>query len=75
MFYAPGAEKQQYQVISLTIDPSDLYVATATNYPRPELLNFPELKEVVPVYSGKIDTLTTSLGAVVSPRTLPVFCP
>ena len=70
--YAPGAEKQQYQVISLTIDPSDLYVTTATNYPKSELLNFPELNEVVPVYSGKT-VLTTSLAAVVSPKTLPIF--
>ena len=70
--YAPGAEKQQYQVISLTIDPSDLHVATATNYPKSELLNFPELKEVVPVYSGKT-VLTTSLAAVVSPKSLPIF--
>jgi peroxiredoxin len=70
--YAPGAEKQQYHVTSLTITPSDLYVATATSYPKSELLNFPELKETVPVYTGKT-VFTTSVAAVVNRTTIPIF--
>ncbi len=70
--YAPGAEKLQYHVTSLTISPSDLYSATATSYPKSELLNFPELKETVPVYTGPT-TFTTTVAAVVNRTTIPLF--
>jgi peroxiredoxin len=70
--YAPGAEKQQYHVVTLTISPSDLYVAAATSYPPSESMNFPELKEVVPVFTGPT-ALSTSVAAVVSKKTIPLF--
>ena len=70
--YAPGAEKQQYHVTSLTIHPSDLYATTATSYPKSELLDFPELKETVPVYTGQT-TFTASVAAVVSRANIPLF--
>jgi peroxiredoxin len=70
--YAPGAEKMDYRVVALKIDPSDLYTATATNYPKPENMNFPELKQVVPVYTGKT-VFSTSVAAQVSAKTMAIF--
>ena len=49
--YAPGAEKNGYKVVSLQIDPSADYRSEAQAYPSGKLLAFPELKEIVPVYS------------------------
>jgi len=70
--YAPGAEKQQYHVTSLTISPSDLYNVTPISYPKSEMLNFPELKETVPVYTGQT-VFTTSVAAAVNQKTIPLF--
>jgi peroxiredoxin len=70
--YAPGAEKQQYHVISLTINPSDLYSSTPTSYPQSELMHFSELNETVPVYSHAT-VLFASVAAVVNGKTIPNF--
>ena len=70
--YAPGAEEFQYHVVALTIDPSDLYSVSATDYPRSEKMNFPELKQVVPVYTGRT-LLTATVAAQVNGKTIPVF--
>ena len=70
--YAPGAEKLQYHVVSLTIAPSDLYTAGATMYPKSTMMNFPELSQVVPVYTGKT-VLTTSVAAKVNKVNFPLF--
>jgi peroxiredoxin len=70
--YAPGAEKQQYHVMSLTIDPSDLYSSTATSYPPSERMHFAELNETVPVYSHAT-VLFISVATVVNKKTIPNF--
>jgi len=70
--YAPGAEKQQYHVMALTIEPSELYTATATSYPPSELFHFAELNETVPVYSHAT-VLFASVAAVVNGKTIPNF--
>jgi peroxiredoxin len=70
--YAPGAEKLQYHVASLTINPSELYEATGTSYPKSELLNFADLNESVPVYTGPT-AFSTDVAAVVSRTTIPLF--
>ncbi|HEY2001516.1 MAG TPA: protein-disulfide reductase DsbD domain-containing protein, partial [Acidobacteriaceae bacterium] len=70
--YGPGAEKQQYHVLSLAIKPSDRYVATAVNYPEPEAMHFAQLTETVPVYSHKT-VLSTSAAAIVNQTTVPSF--
>jgi peroxiredoxin len=70
--YAPGAEKLHYHVASLTINPSDRYEAADTSYPKSELLNFADLDETVPVYTGTT-VLSTSVAAVVSSKTIPLF--
>jgi peroxiredoxin len=51
--YAPGAEKNGYKVVSLTLDPSTDYRAEPTVYPVSTLMSFPALKEKDPVYSSK----------------------
>ena len=70
--YAPGAEKFNYMVTSLTITPSELYQAAETNYPKSDLMQFPELGQTVPVYNGKT-ALSASVAAVVSSKTIPLF--
>jgi peroxiredoxin len=70
--YAPGAEEFQYRVVTLKIEPSDLYSVSATDYPRSEKMNFPDLKQVVPVYTGKT-LLTATVAAQVNGKTMPIF--
>jgi len=70
--YAPGAEKLHYHAVSLTIDPSELYVFSATAYPPSETMDFPDLHETVPVYTGKI-VFATSVAAAVTKKTIPEF--
>lgn len=70
--YAPGAEKLHYHVASLTIHKSGLYIAAETSYPKAQLMNFPDLGQTVPVYTGTT-LLSTSVAAVVDGRTIPLF--
>lgn len=70
--YAHGAEKLHYHVASLTIRSSDLYIAAETSYPKAQLMNFPDLGQTVPVYTGTT-VLSTSVAAVVDRRTIPLF--
>jgi peroxiredoxin len=70
--YAPGAEKYQYIVTSLSFVRSDLYTAGKTSYPKPEILSVPELDQQVPVYNGRTK-LDSSVAAVVDRTTLPHF--
>jgi peroxiredoxin len=70
--YAPGAEKLHYHVASLTIRSSDLYIAAETSYPKAQLMNFPDLGQTVPVYTGTT-LFSTSVAAVVDRRTIPLF--
>jgi peroxiredoxin len=70
--YAPGAEKLHYHVASVTIHKSNLYIAAETSYPKPQLMNFPDLGQTVPVYTGTT-LLSTSVAAVVDRRTIPLF--
>jgi peroxiredoxin len=70
--YAPGAEKLHYHVASLTIYPSDLYIAADTTYPKAQLMNFSDLGQTVPVYTSTT-FLSTSVAAVVERRTIPLF--
>jgi peroxiredoxin len=70
--YAPGAEKLHYHVASLTIHKSDLYIASETSYPKAQLMNFSDLGQTVPVYTGTT-LLSTSVAAVVDRRTIPLF--
>ena len=70
--YAAGAEKMDYRPVSVKIDASDLYAAQNVSYPAPETMNFPELHQVVPVYTGKT-VLSTIVSAQVNPKTMPSF--
>lgn len=70
--YAPGAEKLNYHVASLTITPSALYAVSGESYPKPEMMAFPELAQTVPVYTGRT-IITTSLAATVNKDTLQAF--
>jgi peroxiredoxin len=70
--YAPGAEKLNYHVVSLTITPSALYAAREISYPISEMMTFPELAQTVPVYTGRT-ILTTSVAATVNKETLQAF--
>jgi peroxiredoxin len=70
--YAPGAEKLNYHVASLIINPSALYTVAAVAYPQSEMMNFPELSQTVPVYTGRT-LLTTSVSATVNKQTLTTF--
>jgi hypothetical protein len=70
--YAPGADKMDYRVIALKMEPSELYTATAVSYPKSENMNFPELKQIVPVYTGKT-VLSTQVAAQVNRTTMTVF--
>jgi peroxiredoxin len=70
--YAPGAEKLNYHVASLTITPSTLYTVRAISYPKSEMMTFPELAQTVPVYTGRT-VLTTSIAATVNKETLQAF--
>jgi len=70
--YAPGAEKMDYHVVTLKIEPSDLYVGTAAKYPKSENMNSPELHEVVPVFTGKT-VLSLSVAAQVNQKTIPLL--
>ena len=70
--YAPGAEKLNYHVASLVIEPSKLYSISAVNYPKSEMMNFPELAQTVPVFTG-MTLLTTSIAATVNEQTMAKF--
>ena len=70
--YAPGAEKLNYHVASLVIQPSELYTTTGVTYPGSEMMNFPELAQTVPVYTGRT-VLSTSVSAVVNQETMAKF--
>jgi peroxiredoxin len=70
--YAPGAEKLNYHVASLTILPSQIYSTAPTKYPDSEMMNFPELAQTVPVYTGRT-ILSTSISAIVNKETLTAF--
>jgi len=70
--YAPGAEKMDYRVVMLKIEPSEFYSATATIYPKSEMMNFPELKQVIPVFTGRT-VLSASVAAQVNSKTVAVF--
>ena len=70
--YARGAEKDHYIVASLTLDPSRLYTVRPTEYPKPEMMHFPESNETEPVYTSKT-TLDTSVAATVNKETLAIF--
>ncbi len=70
--YAPGAEKLNYHVASLTITPSTLYAVRGVSYPKSEMMTFPELAQTVPVYTGRT-VLTTSIAATVNKETLQAF--
>jgi hypothetical protein len=70
--YAPGAEKLNYHVASLILSPSELYTTTGIHYPDSEMMNFPELAQTVPVYTGRT-ILTSSISAIVNKQTLATF--
>ncbi|HZB89726.1 MAG TPA: redoxin domain-containing protein [Terracidiphilus sp.] len=70
--YGPGADKLDYHVTTLTIAPSDLYQATAVSYPTPKPLEFPELHQTVPVYTGPT-VFSVNVAAVVNRNTIPIF--
>jgi peroxiredoxin len=70
--YARGAERDHYIVASLTLDPSNLYSVRPTEYPKPEMMHFPESNETEPVYTSKT-TLDTSVAATVNKETLAIF--
>jgi peroxiredoxin len=70
--YAPGADKMDYRVITLKMEPSELYTATDVSYPKSENMNFPELKQIVPVYTGKT-VLSTQVAAQVNRNTMTIF--
>lgn len=70
--YAPGAEKQQYHVTTLSISPSELYQATPVSYPPGQPFTFVALKETVPVYTGAT-ALSSSVAATVNQQTIPAF--
>lgn len=52
--YAPGAEANGYKVIRLTLDPSPDFRALPATYPPGTIMEFPALKESVPVYSKPV---------------------
>ena len=70
--YAPGAEKDNYTVASLTLDPSPLYSVKRITYPKPEMMTFPELHETEPVYNTRT-VLDTAVAATVNQATLAAF--
>jgi peroxiredoxin len=70
--YATGAEKLHYNVASLAISPAENYSASASSYPKSELMEFPELGQTVPVYTGRT-VFSTSVAAVVNQKTIPAF--
>jgi peroxiredoxin len=70
--YAPGAEKQQYHVTTLTIAASELYQATPVSYPPSQPFTFAALNETVPVYTGET-AFTASVAATVNRKTIPLF--
>ena len=70
--YAPGAEKEQYHVVALSIEPSKLYTAAPIQYPAGTPFTFPELHQTVPVYTGPL-SLSTSVAATVDGETIPTF--
>jgi peroxiredoxin len=70
--YAPGAEVNGYHPIKLTLDPSDLYKTEPVIYPPSTFLEFPALKEKVPVFQSRT-IVTDDVTAVRSPKTLPLF--
>jgi peroxiredoxin len=70
--YAPGADKLDYRVVNLKIDPSNLYKADAVAYPQSEQMSFPSLNQVVPVYTGET-ILSTEVAAQVGKDTFPIF--
>ncbi len=70
--YAPGAEKLNYHVVSLSIVPSKLYTAAATDYPKSEMMTFPELSQTVPVYTERT-VLSASIAPIVDKDTFKAF--
>ncbi len=70
--YAPGAEKEQYHVVALTLAPSPLYQSTPVQYPAGEPFTFAELHQTVPVYSSPF-VLTSQVATVVDDSTIPTF--
>ncbi|HVJ09524.1 MAG TPA: peroxiredoxin family protein [Acidisarcina sp.] len=49
--YAPGAAKLGYKVVNLALDPSPGFHEMPATYPPGTILEFPQLRESVPVYS------------------------
>ncbi|HVC89404.1 MAG TPA: peroxiredoxin family protein [Acidobacteriaceae bacterium] len=49
--YAPGAETYGYKVVKLTLNASPDFQPLPTDYPQGTIMNFPILKESVPVYN------------------------
>lgn len=49
--YAPGAEAYGYKIVKLRLDASHDFKALPLDYPKGTMMNFPILKESVPVYN------------------------
>lgn len=70
--YAPGAETNGYHALKLTLDTSELFTALPAVYPKSTILEFPVLKEKVPVFESKT-IVTQDVTAVRSPKSMAEF--
>lgn len=70
--YAPGAEANGYRPVKLTLDSSDLYSSIPAEYPKATILEFPALKERVPVFESKA-VVTQDIKATRSPQSMIEF--
>jgi peroxiredoxin len=70
--YAPGAEANGYRPVKLTLDSSELYSSIPVEYPRATILDFPVLKEKVPVFQSKA-IVTQDIKATRSPQSMVEF--
>jgi peroxiredoxin len=70
--YAPGAEANGYRPVKLTLDSSDLYSSIPAEYPKATIIEFPALKEKVPVFESKA-VVTQDIKATRSPQSMEEF--
>jgi peroxiredoxin len=70
--YAPGAETNGYHAVKLTLDASELYTILPAVYPKSTILEFPQLKEKVPVFESET-IVTQDVTAVRSRETMAEF--
>lgn len=65
--YAPGAETFGYRPIKLTLNTSDSYGAKPAVYGQPTILEFPKLKESVPVFESSTQ-ISEDVWATTGPK-------